>query len=118
MDKCAPERIAVSLPSLRSETLTPDLMEGIKKVRKTGFTIAPEAGTQRLRDIINKGITEDEILATVDNVFDAGWNAIKLYFMVGLPGETEEDLQGIVNLSRKVLSLTRRGKKRRKVNGK
>jgi radical SAM family uncharacterized protein/radical SAM-linked protein len=116
MDKCAPQKIAVSLPSLRSETLTTDLMEGIKKVRKTGFTIAPEAGTQRLRDIINKGITEDEILTTVDNVFDAGWNAIKLYFMVGLPGETEEDLQGIVNLSRKVLSLTRRGKKRRKVN--
>jgi radical SAM family uncharacterized protein/radical SAM-linked protein len=116
MDKCAPERIAVSLPSLRSETLTPDLMEGIKKVRKTGFTIAPEAGTQRLRDIINKGITEDEILTTVDNVFDAGWNAIKLYFMVGLPDETEEDLHGIVNLSRKVLMLARRGKKRRKVN--
>jgi radical SAM family uncharacterized protein/radical SAM-linked protein len=116
MDKCAPQRIAVSLPSLRSETLTTELIEGIKKVRKTGFTIAPEAGTQRLRDIINKGITENEILATVDNVFDAGWNAIKLYFMVGLPGETEEDLQGIVNLSRKVFSLTRRGKKRRKVN--
>ncbi|MDX1777602.1 MAG: TIGR03960 family B12-binding radical SAM protein, partial [Thermodesulfobacteriota bacterium] len=116
MDKCAPQKIAVSLPSLRSETLTPALMEGIKKVRKTGFTIAPEAGTQRLRDIINKGITEDEILTTVDNVFEAGWNAIKLYFMVGLPGETEEDLRGIVNLSRKVLSLTRRGKKRRKVN--
>jgi len=116
MRKCDPERIAVSLPSLRSETLTPDLMEGIKRVRKTGFTIAPEAGTQRLRDIINKGITEDEILTTVDNVFEAGWNGIKLYFMVGLPGETEEDLQGIVNLSRKVLSLSRRGKKRRKVN--
>jgi radical SAM-linked protein len=116
MEKCAPQKIAVSLPSLRSETLIPDLMEGIKKVRKTGFTIAPEAGTQRLRDIINKGITEDEILTTVDNVFDAGWNAIKLYFMVGLPDEREEDLKGIVNLSRKVLSLTRRGKKRRKVN--
>ncbi len=100
MGECAPQKIAVSFPSLRSETLTPALIEEIKKVRKTGFTIAPEAGTQRLRDIINKGITEDEILTTVKNVFDAGWNAIKLYFMVGLPCETEEDLQGIVDLSR------------------
>ena len=116
MGECAPQKIAVSFPSLRSETLTPALIEEIKKVRKTGFTIAPEAGTQRLRDIINKGITEDEILTTVKNVFDAGWNAIKLYFMVGLPCETEEDLQGIVDLSRRVLSLARRGGKQRKVN--
>ncbi len=116
MGECAPQRIAVSFPSLRSETLTPALIEEIKKVRKTGFTIAPEAGTQRLRDIINKGITEDEILTTVKHVFDAGWNAIKLYFMVGLPCETEEDLQGIVDLARRVLSLARRGGKQRKVN--
>ena len=116
MGKCVPQRIAVSFPSLRSETLTPDLIEEIKRVRKTGFTIAPEAGTQRLRDIINKGITEDEILTTVNNVFAAGWNAIKLYFMVGLPCETEEDLHGIVDLSRRVLSLTRRGGRKRKVN--
>ena len=76
----------------------------------------PEAGTQRLRDIINKGITEDEILETVRNVFDGGWNAIKLYFMVGLPGERDEDVKGIVDLARRVFSLTRRGRRRGQVN--
>ena len=116
MGRYASERIAVSVPSLRSETLTPELIKEIKKVRKTGFTIAPEAGTQRLRDIINKGINEKEILETVRNVFDAGWNVIKLYFMIGLPCEREEDLEGIVNLSRRVRSIARMGGKRRNVN--
>jgi radical SAM-linked protein len=116
MGRYADRKIAMSFPSLRSETLTPDLIDEIKKVRKTGFTIAPEAGTQRLRDVINKGITEDEILETVRNVFDAGWNAIKLYFMVGLPCESDEDVKGIVDLSRRVLSLTRRGRRRGQVN--
>ncbi len=116
MGRYADRKIAMSVPSLRSETLTPDLIDEIKKVRKTGFTIAPEAGTQRLRDIINKGITEDEILETVRNVFDGGWNAIKLYFMVGLPGERDEDVKGIVDLARRVFSLTRRGRRRGQVN--
>lgn len=116
MHRYADERIAVSFPSLRSETLTPELIKEIKRVRKTGFTIAPEAGTQRLREIINKGITERQILETVRNVFDAGWKAIKLYFMIGLPCEKEEDLEGIIDLSRKVLSLSRRGGGKRKVN--
>jgi radical SAM-linked protein len=116
MGRYADRKIAMSFPSLRSETLTPDLIGEIKKVRKTGFTIAPEAGTQRLRDIINKGITEDEILETVRNVFDGGWNAIKLYFMVGLPLESDEDVKGIVDLSRRVLSLTQRGRRRGQVN--
>jgi radical SAM family uncharacterized protein/radical SAM-linked protein len=116
MGRYADRKIAMSFPSLRSETLTPDLIDEIKKVRKTGFTIAPEAGTQRLRDIINKGITEEEILETVRNVFDAGWNTIKLYFMVGLPCESDEDVKGIVALSRRVLSLTRRGRRRGQVN--
>jgi len=116
MKRCAAEKIAVSFPSLRSETLTPEMIKEIKKVRKTGFTIAPEAGTQQLRAIINKGITEEEILETIRNVYDAGWNAIKLYFMIGLPCESDEDLEGIIYLSRKVLSLARRGGKRRKVN--
>jgi radical SAM family uncharacterized protein/radical SAM-linked protein len=116
MGRYASEKIAVSVPSLRSETLTPELIKEIKKVRKTGFTIAPEAGTQRLREVINKGITEKEILETVKNVFDAGWNVIKLYFMIGLPCEREEDLEGIIDLSRRVLSIARRGGKKRKVN--
>ena len=104
------ENIAVSLPSLRPETLTPRLMEEIKKVRKTGVTIAPEAGTQRLRDVINKGVTEEEILATAENVFSAGWKSIKLYFMIGLPTERREDIDGIVDLSKKIL-LYRKGRK-------
>ncbi|MCK5256542.1 MAG: TIGR03960 family B12-binding radical SAM protein, partial [Deltaproteobacteria bacterium] len=116
MGRYESEKIAVSVPSLRSETLTPELIKEIKKVRKTGFTIAPEAGTQRLRDIINKGINEKEILETVRNVFDAGWNVIKLYFMIGLPCEREEDLEGIVDLSRRVRSIARMGGKRRNVN--
>ena len=104
MGRYSEENIAVSLPSLRPETLTPRLIEEIKRVRKTGITIAPEAGTQRLRDTINKGITEEEILATTKNVFTAGWKSIKLYFMIGLPTEKEEDVEGIVELSRKILS--------------
>jgi radical SAM family uncharacterized protein/radical SAM-linked protein len=115
MRRYADDKVAISFPSLRSETLTPHLIEQIKKVRKTGFTIAPEAGTDRLRRVINKGNTENEILETVRNVFDAGWNGIKLYFMIGLPGERQEDLEGIVALAAKIRSLATRGGKRRGV---
>ncbi len=115
MGRYAGEKVAISFPSLRSETLTPHLIEQIKKVRKTGFTIAPEAGTDRLRRVINKGNTEEEILETVRNVFDAGWNGIKLYFMIGLPGERQEDLEGIVALAAKIRALATRGGKRRGV---
>jgi radical SAM-linked protein len=99
---------AVSLPSLRVDTLSPDMMQQIKKVRKTGFTIAPEAGTQRLRDVINKGITREEILSTARNIFDAGWNLVKLYFMIGLPTETDHDLDGIAELSRSIAAINSR----------
>ena len=92
------DNVAVSLPSLRAGTLKPELMKLIKKVRKTGFTIAPEAGSQRLRDVINKNISEDEIVNTVQNAFDLGWQVIKLYFMIGLPTETDEDLAALVEL--------------------
>ena len=98
MARCAADHVAVSLPSLRAGTLTPELMRLIKKVRKTGFTIAPEAGSQRLRNVINKNITKQEIVETVDNAFRLGWQVIKLYFMIGLPTETEEDLLAIVDL--------------------
>jgi radical SAM family uncharacterized protein/radical SAM-linked protein len=89
---------AVSLPSLRAGTLTPEVMALVKRVRKTGFTIAPEAGSQRLRNVINKNIAQDEIIETVKNAFGLGWQVIKLYFMIGLPTETDEDLQGIIDL--------------------
>jgi radical SAM family uncharacterized protein/radical SAM-linked protein len=99
------DNIAVSLPSLRAGTLTPELMKLIKKVRKTGFTIAPEAGSQRLRDVINKNISEDEIVKTVQNAFDLGWQVIKLYFMIGLPTETDEDLAALVDLVKKLRKI-------------
>ncbi|OGR22175.1 MAG: B12-binding domain-containing radical SAM protein [Desulfobacterales bacterium RIFOXYA12_FULL_46_15] len=102
---------AISLPSIRAEKLTPDLMQIIKKVRKTGFTIAPEAGSQRLRDIINKNLTEDSILSAVENAMNLGWKNIKLYFMLGLPFETQEDIEAICHLSRRLASSYAKGKK-------
>lgn len=98
----ANDRVAVSLPSLRVGTLTEDLIEEIRKVRKTGFTLAPEAGSERMRKVINKGITEDDLLETAANVYRAGWRVIKLYFMIGLPGETVDDVQQIAALARRV----------------
>ncbi len=103
------ERVALALPSLRVETLTPALISGIRQVRKTSFTLAPEAGTERLRNIINKGNTEAQLLSTAEAVFAAGWRSLKLYFMVGLPGETPEDVEAIAGLSRQVLRLARGG---------
>jgi len=102
---------AISLPSIRAERLTPELMELIKTVRKTGFTIAPEAGTQKLRDIINKNLTEDSIEATVENALALGWKNIKLYFMIGLPFEKMEDIDGIASLSRRLASAHAKGRK-------
>ncbi len=98
----AGDRIALSLPSLRVGTLTDELINEIKKVRKTGFTLAPEAGSERMRGIINKGITEQDLLETAFNVYRAGWRSIKLYFMIGLPGETPEDVEQISILARRV----------------
>ncbi len=104
MQRCQGEHVAVSLPSIRAGTLTPKLMGLIKQVRKTGFTIAPEAGSQRLRDVINKNVCFEEIQATVRDAFGLGWQVIKLYFMIGLPTETEADLDAIADL---VLALKR-----------
>ncbi|WP_298271727.1 TIGR03960 family B12-binding radical SAM protein [Geobacter sp.] len=102
MVRYAEEKVAVSLPSLRVGSLNQELVEEIRKVRKTGFTLAPEAGSERLRGIINKGITEEDLLRNAFEAYSNGWRLIKLYFMIGLPGETEEDLHGIVELARKV----------------
>jgi radical SAM family uncharacterized protein/radical SAM-linked protein len=102
---------AISLPSIRAERLTPELMDIIKKVRKTGFTIAPEAGSQRLRDIVNKNLTQENIRATVENALNLGWKNIKLYFMMGLPFETQEDIQAICDLSKQLAADYARGKK-------
>jgi len=101
MDRFADRYVSVSMPSMRVGTLTPEIMRQIKRVRKTGFTVAPEAGTDRLREVINKGISESDLLATCRSAFALGWNLIKFYFMIGLPTETQEDVEGIVNLAAK-----------------
>lgn len=116
MDRCAADHVAVSLPSLRAGTLTPEMMRLIQKVRKTGFTIAPEAGSQRLRDVINKNISEGEITETVANAFDLGWQVIKLYFMVGLPTETDDDVQAIIDLVLKLRKIKRPKGRRGQIN--
>ena len=108
MERWETEKVAVSLPSLRVDTLRPEVIEQILRVRKTGFTIAPEAGTQRLRNVINKNITEEEILRTAQLVFSLGWRVLKLYFMVGLPTETQEDLEGLVHLIKRIEKTIRR----------
>ncbi|WP_053957508.1 TIGR03960 family B12-binding radical SAM protein [Inediibacterium massiliense] len=99
------DKIGLSLPSLRLDKFPLEVIEQIQKVRKTGLTFAPEAGTQRLRDVINKGITEKDLIDAMKDAFSLGWNSIKLYFMIGLPTETYEDLDGIVDLAYKVVNL-------------
>ena len=113
MRRYADAKVAISLPSLRVGTLTKGLIEEIKRVRKTGFTLAPEAATERLQGVINKITDEKELLETAAQVFDAGWNLIKLYFMVGLPSERAEDLKGIVSLSQRIAHHGGRGKRGR-----
>ncbi|MDT8441622.1 MAG: TIGR03960 family B12-binding radical SAM protein [Desulfuromonadales bacterium] len=98
----AGQKVAISLPSLRVGSLTPALMEEIRKVRKTGFTLAPEAGSERLRQVINKGIDAEELIATAAAAFGLGWRLIKLYFMIGLPTESDDDLQALVELAARV----------------
>ena len=101
MDRFVKEYVSVSMPSMRVGTLTPEIMNQIKRVRKTGFTLAPEAGSDRLRKVINKGITEDDLLATCRDANLLGWKLLKFYFMVGLPTETEEDIRAIADLVRR-----------------
>ncbi len=104
-DKYEAERIGISLPSLRIDSFDVSLAEEVQKVRKTGLTFAPEAGSQRLRDVINKGVTEENLLEAVEAAFRAGWSNIKLYFMIGLPTEELADLDGIAALANKVIAL-------------
>ena len=100
---CAQQKINLSVPSLRADNFSRELMEKLQTVRKSGLTFAPEAGTQRLRDVINKNLTEEEILTTCSRAFAGGWNSVKLYFMLGLPTETDEDVLGIADLVYKVI---------------
>ncbi|MDR1397521.1 MAG: TIGR03960 family B12-binding radical SAM protein [Desulfarculales bacterium] len=98
MDALSPAKISLSLPSLRVDSLSAQLMEQIKRVRKTGFTLAPEAGSERLRALINKNLCQEDIIATAARAFALGWEHIKLYFMIGLPEETDEDIKAIAGL--------------------
>lgn len=104
VEKYEKDKIGVSLPSLRIDSFSVDLIKQIQKVRKTGLTFAPEAGTQRMRDIINKGVTEENLMESTRSAFSSGWSTIKLYFMIGLPYETEEDIAGIADLGQKVVN--------------
>lgn len=105
LDYCESRSIGLSLPSLRADNFSMELMEKVQKVRKSGLTFAPEAGTQRLRDVINKNVREEDLLNTCRIAFEGGWNGVKLYFMLGLPTETDEDVLGIAALAEKVLRL-------------
>ena len=111
---CAEQRINLSVPSLRADNFSRELMEKLQTVRKSGLTFAPEAGTQRLRDVINKNLTEDEILNTCAQAFSGGWSNVKLYFMLGLPTETDEDVLGIADLVYKVIRVWKEHASQRK----
>lgn len=105
--------VSVSLPSLRIDSFSIDLAKQVQQVRKSGLTFAPEAGTQRLRDVINKGVTEENLTEAVSAAFKSGWSTIKLYFMIGLPTETDEDIAGIAALAQRVADLYKQLKGRK-----
>jgi radical SAM family uncharacterized protein/radical SAM-linked protein len=117
MDRFEPENVSISLSSMHASTITPELAEQVRRVRKSGFTIAPEAGSQRMRNVINKNLEEEEILTACRLAFEAGWDAIKLYFMIGLPTETDADVDAMVDLAQEIASIGRastQGRRRRR----
>ena len=105
MGKCKQKNVSLSLPSLRLDSFSFKVLEEIQGYKKSGLTFAPEAGTQRLRDVINKGITEKDIYDAVEQAIELGWNHIKLYFMIGLPTETDEDLDGIAEIAERITEI-------------
>ena len=105
LDYCAPRDIGLSLPSMRADTFSMNLMERLQRVRKGGLTFAPEAGTQRLRDAINKNLREEDLLQSCRTAFAGGWSGVKLYFMLGLPTETMEDVEGIADTAQRIVDL-------------
>ena len=117
IDWTVKEKINLSLPSLRVDNFSDELVDKLNKVRKSGLTFAPEAGTQRLRDVINKNVTEEEVIKTCTKAFDNGWTTVKLYFMMGLPTETMEDIEGIANLGMEVIHTFYKNPNRQKGTG-
>ncbi len=112
MEKYRDSRISVSLPSLRVGTLTPEMIRAIAGTRKTGFTLAPEAGTERLRRVINKPVSDQDLMEAAETIFRSGWNTIKLYFMIGLPTETDQDLDGIIRITNELAGIGKRASRR------
>jgi radical SAM family uncharacterized protein/radical SAM-linked protein len=112
VEKTAPERVSLSVASLRAYGLAEELLEDMRKVRVSGLTFAPEAGTQRMRDVINKNVTEEQLLETAERVFSRGFDKMKLYFILGLPTETDEDVLGIADVGRNALAVGKRVGKR------
>ncbi|MBN2694187.1 TIGR03960 family B12-binding radical SAM protein, partial [bacterium] len=108
--------VSLSLPSLRTESITDEMIREVAKVRKSGFTLAPEAGTDRMRRVINKGNSEENLLESVERIFQAGWDHLKLYFMMGFPTETEEDIKSIMWLAKKCSSIARRYNRKARVD--
>ena len=102
IDEFREKAVNISLPSLRIDAFALDVMSKVQDVKKSSLTFAPEAGSQRLRNVINKGLTEEDILHGAGQAFEGGWNRVKLYFMLGLPTETEEDMKGIAHLAEKI----------------
>ena len=117
IDWTVKDKINLSLPSLRVDNFSDELVEKLNMVRKSGLTFAPEAGTQRLRDVINKNVTEEEVVRTCTKAFDNGWTTVKLYFMMGLPTETMEDIEGIANLGMQVIHAFYKNPNRQKGTG-
>lgn len=117
IDWTVKDKISLSLPSLRVDNFSDELVDKLNKVRKSGLTFAPEAGTQRLRDVINKNVTQEEVINTCIKAFDNGWTTVKLYFMMGLPTETMEDIEGIANLGMDVLHAFYNNPNRQKGTG-
>ncbi len=111
LDYCEPRSIGLALPSLRADNFSMDIMERLQKVRKSGLTFAVEGGSQRLRDAINKNVTEEDLLNTCRIAFSGGWNSVKLYYMLGLPTETDEDILGIAEMANQVLHCWRENAK-------
>ncbi|SCH35126.1 radical SAM family uncharacterized protein [uncultured Clostridium sp.] len=107
VDEYTPQNVGISLPSLRLDNFSMEIAEKIQQVRKSGLTFAPEAGTQRLRDVINKGVSEADLKNATRKAFEMGWNSVKLYFMIGLPTETYDDLDGIADLAYDVIDTYR-----------
>lgn len=112
VERYTPHGVTISLPSIRVDSFSVDLAREVEKSRKTGLTFAPEAGSQRLRNVINKGVKEEDLMEAARAAFDGGWDLIKLYFMIGLPTETDEDLEGIVRLTKAVHEIGMNSRKK------